>query len=703
MSPSLNRLSTEKSPYLRQHAHNPVNWYPWGPEAFERARRENKPVLVSIGYSTCHWCHVMERESFENEAVAALMNEHLVCIKVDREERPDVDRLYMTAVQTITGQGGWPLNVFLAPTGEPFVGGTYFPPEDRGGRIGWMTLLERISRAWRDPAERERLTDSGARLLSVLGDHLREELPSTGDLPVEECLRSGFVHLREGFDLVNGGFGVAPKFPLPVNLRFLLRYSAWARSRPEGEAEAESALEMVRKTLSAMSSGGLWDALGGGFHRYSTDERWFLPHFEKMLYDNAQLAAVALDATQATGDASFAEIARGTLDYLRRDMTTGEGGFCSAEDADSAEEGAVEKREGAFYVWASAEIDDALGGDADFFRSCYGVASAGNVAMDPHGDFSGRNVLSLVRPPLGPGEAARLDAARRRLLALRGRRPRPQRDDKVLAAWNGLALTAFARGAWVLDDPAYLESARRAADFLFHHLWDASERRLYRRWCDGERAVPGQADDHAFLIQGLVDLFEASGEVRWLDWARELAEIFQKSFLDDGGRVYMTASAEDLPLRLPDEWDNVEPSSAAVAAGALARLARLTDREDFRTSAGKIRRVLTATAAREPRGHAYGLSVLAEDLLPTREVVVAGDPADPAVRALLDVLRRRFLPSTIILRRPVAGESAPLPILAPLRVASDRAAATVCDNQTCRPPAYSPEDLVERLASSQIT
>src|SRR5277367_3570775 len=456
-----NHLISEKSPYLQQHAHNPVDWYPWGPPAFERARQEDKPIFLSVGYSTCHWCHVMERESFENDDVAAILNRWFVPVKVDREERPDVDRIYMTFVQASTGGGGWPMSVFLTPELKPFFGGTYFPPDNRYGRPGFGAILQRIAEAWRN--ERGRIVQSSGDVIAQLTQYAGASGPSIG-IPDKTVLDSAFQHFRRMFDSAHGGFGGAPKFPRPVVFNFLLRY--YARS-PEQETSQE-ALEMTLQTLRAMANGGMHDQLGGGFHRYSVDERWFVPHFEKMLYDQAQLAISYLEAFQITHDPFYAKIARSTPDYVLRDMTHPEGGFYSAEDADSVIDPAnpKEKGEGAFYIWSAEELKHALS-DHQYkrFASIYGVEPNGNVPDDPHGEFTGKNILYL-REPLNDATEDELQPAKTALLAIRSNRVRPHLDDKILTAWNGLMISAFAKGAQILDDPRYLAAAQRAAHFI---------------------------------------------------------------------------------------------------------------------------------------------------------------------------------------------------------------------------------------------
>lgn len=694
-----NRLADQSSPYLLQHANNPVDWYPWGADAFERARREDKPLLISIGYSTCHWCHVMERESFEDPAIAAVMNAHVVAVKVDREERPEVDRIYMTAIQALTGQGGWPLNVFVTPEGKPFIGGTYFPPTTRQGRRGWPEVVESIGRAWRDPVARERMVAQGEGLTEAA----RALLTGGQSVETAESSTPCFQSFKANYDSDAGGFSSAPKFPLPVNQFFLFRYAA----HDAGES-GRQAREMALHTLRRMAQGGIFDAVGGGFHRYSTDDRWFLPHFEKMLYDNAQLAANYLDAFQLTGEATFARTAEKTLNYLERDLGHDAGGFYSAEDADSLPGAtAREKREGAFYVWERAEIESLLGNDAGLFCDRYGVTPEGNVHADPQGEFVGQNVLfeaatldALAHQRGFPVDEVgrRLDAALGILLAARSRRPRPSRDDKILTAWNGLALSAFARASQVLGNARFLESAQRTAAFLKRNLWDAGV--LYRRWRQGRRDIPALADDHAFLAQGLVDLYEADGGIESLLWSEELMDLTLRHFQDpDSGALFSTPANHDplLLFRAKEEGDNVEPSAASVAALTLYRLSRILDRDDFRQAADRLvtAHLSTGVARAYPAMQAARLFGQCSP----QDLVIAGDPADPRTRELLQTARTPFRPHLTLLlldgardffvkRRPDLKGMTPL---------AGQPAAYLCQNKTCQAPVTSPNQLADLL------
>jgi uncharacterized protein len=522
-----NRLANEKSPYLLQHAHNPVDWYAWGPEAFEKARTANKPIFLSVGYSTCHWCHVMERESFENEELAKILNRDFVSIKVDREERPDVDRIYMMFVQATTGSGGWPMSVWLTPDLKPFYGGTYFPPDNRWGRPGFRSVLEQLAEAWR--TDRDKIVQSGSDIIEELEKHLE---PGPASRPDEMMLESAYLQFRRAFDTRYGGFGSAPKFPRGVAYNFLFRYTDRTKN--------EEAADMVLFTLREMAKGGMNDQLGGGFHRYSVDARWFVPHFEKMLYDQAQLAISYLEGYQISGDEKLANVARDILDYVLREMTDSRGGFYSAEDADSVIDPSKgdEKGEGAFYIWTRTEIDEILGEPAgEWFSYIYGVEKDGNVIEDPHGEFTGRNILYQRRTIeeaarfFHTGEtdiSAALNDARGKLLAARAKRVRPHLDDKVLTAWNGLMISAFAKAGFILQTDSYLDAAKKAADFILSDM--VRDGILLRRWRNGDAAIPGFLDDYAFFVQGLLDLYEATFMAGYLEEARRLTAKMRELF-----------------------------------------------------------------------------------------------------------------------------------------------------------------------------
>ena len=672
---SSNRLAHEKSPYLLQHAHNPVDWYPWGQAALDKARQEDKPIFLSVGYSTCHWCHVMERESFENEDVAKVLNEHFVPVKVDREERPDLDRVYMLFVQASTGSGGWPMSVWLTPEGKPFFGGTYFPPDTRYGRPGFRAILERLARAWRE--DRAKIEESGAHVLEQLLQYSQHGSGERGQVG-QNALDSAFYAFRRSFDARLGGFGAAPKFPRPSVLNFLLRYGAATGN--------EEARDMVLVTLRAMAKGGMHDQLGGGFHRYSVDENWFVPHFEKMLYDQAQLAISYLEAYQITGESQYSDVARDILDYVLRDLGHQWGGFYSAEDADSAADPSKprEKSEGAFYIWSYQEIVDVLGeADAAVFGRRFGVEPNGNVQEDPHGEFKGRNILYEAQ------DVPTNEQAIARLLEVRSRRPRPHLDDKILTAWNGMMISAFAKGAQILGDRRYANAASAARTFLFGTLWREGEDVLLRRYRDGDAAIEAFLDDYAALINALVDLYETAFDPADLTWATQLAERAVALFQDTEGGGFFSSPANqgDLVLRLKDDYDGAEPSGNSVMVLALLRLARITGKSDFRAAAD---RALEAFSGRMLAGGAGLPQMLVAQMFAMgkpMEIVLAG-PRDRQAEMLAEI-RKRFLPNAVVMQASEAPEAMP--------AIDDRATAYVCENYACKLPVTEAVALAELL------
>jgi len=720
-----NRLASEKSPYLLQHADNPVNWYPWGKEAFDEARTQNKPIFLSIGYSTCHWCHVMEEESFTNPAIAAQLNDSFVSIKVDREERPDIDHVYMMAVQAMTGQGGWPLTVFLTPDLKPFYGGTYFPPEDRWGRPGFSTVLKSIRGEWE--ANRQRIVTSSDQLAKALQTELGSRAQDVRPLD-ELTLKTAYHQLGARFDSTHGGFGSAPKFPQGHVLSFLLRY--WRRTG------AEDALGMVRITLDGMAKGGVYDHLGGGFHRYSTDEEWFVPHFEKMLYDQAILARAYLEAYQATGEERYARVAREIFEYILRDMTGPEGAFYSAEDADSLPPdaaGETRKREGAFYLWYASELEHILGKEtADVFNFHFGVRNEGNVANDPQGEFGGKNILFQAQTRdetakhfgRNSGEIGRLlDQAKVELRELRAKRPRPHLDDKVLTDWNGLMISSLAFGSRVLDEPRYGEAAQRAADFILAKMKredgrlmhryradrtvpseQAPDRRLTKRYRDQDVSIPGFLEDYAFFANGLMDVYEATFDIRYLEEARFLLKEMHRLFWDDAsGGFYLTGSdAESLILRAKDLQDGAIPSGNSVAALAMIRLGRLTLDRDLESWTASTLDAFSARIAEYPSAYAQMLNAIDFAVGPSTEVVISGDPAAPETQAMVREAFRAFIPNKVVALCPIDPNErkrmeALSPFVAKQVPMGGKPTAYVCQNYMCKLPTADLEQMKRLL------
>jgi len=721
-----NRLIHEKSPYLIQHAHQPVDWYPWGKEAFDRAHMEDKPVLVSIGYSTCHWCHVMAEESFDNPQLADLMNKHFVCIKVDREERPDIDALYITAVSSLTGSAGWPLNVFLTPEGKPFFGGTYFPPQSRRYMPGWPDVLNQVYKAWNDPEQRQKIEASADSITRNLKQHLSDppSQPSQTSISLE-TIRSAQEAFAEDFDSTNGGFSNAPKFPMPPILQFLLTFYRFSEETGQDAQLKQKSLYMVSSSLDAMAFGGIYDHLGGGFHRYATDAKWHVPHFEKMLYDNAQLISVYTRAYQMTRSSLYAGIAKESIDYVLRDMTHPDGGFYSAEDADSvppdANEANPAKREGAFYAWPYQEIrtilEEEMGQQAaDLFCYLFDVRESGNVAQDPFGEFKGQNVLHQIHSikeaadhfSMAEADARHLlEKAKRRLFQARSSRPRPHLDDKILTAWNGLMISALAQGATVLDEPAYMAAAEKSVNFIHANMYDPDANRLYRRWREGEAKIDGLADDYAFLINGLIDLYEASFQPWLLEWATRLMHRFLSDFIDtSAGLVYMTPQSFDphIAFQVKDAIDNVTPSAASGAALGLVRLSRITGDPVFDTAFESIFRYAGGQMARFPKMAPYMLMAAMVSMARHVHMVITGSKNSPDMNRLIEAGRRAggIGHSMVVVgdNSDREGLSRILPNSAEISLPEAGAAVQVCFNQTCRAPVYSPEKLVEQLETA---
>lgn len=717
-----NHLIGEKSPYLLKHAYNPVNWHPWGEEAIEKARVEDKPILLSIGYSTCHWCNVMEKESFSNPEVAEVMNRHLICIKLDREERPDIDKIYITAVTALTGSAGWPLNVFLTTDLLPFFGGTYFPPKPRMGISGWVDLVTEIGKAWKNPERKKQILTSSEEIASSLRQFLARS-GKEGDME-ESLIHDGFEAVNASFDFRYGGFSKAPKFPVPVMHTFLLRYYAHTRSDIRSRGKGKTALDISLFTLRKMAEGGIFDHLGGGFHRYSTDDRWHLPHFEKMLYDNSQLARVYIEAFQLSKDRFFANVAEETLRYILRELTHREGGFYSAEDADSlppelsgqySPDDMAHIKEGAFYVWTRSEIVDLLGDtDGEIFCSRYGVKEEGNIRYDPMGEFSGKNVLatsldgSQLSAELNISEselAGLIRRGKKKLLQHRSKRPRPHLDDKIITSWNGLTISAFSVAYQVLGNEDYLKAAEKAAEFIKMNLYDEQSGQLFRRFRDNERGVKGIADDYAFLTQGLIDLYEASLNREYFHWASRLnEETISRFFDDDAGGIYMTEEGHDpnLIIRVRDEFDSVEPASGSVAVMNLIRLSRYTEDRRLLEKAEKNLRYASSVVRKNPGSVPYLLSsVISLYALPLHAVIV-GSTKERETQQLFMPVHAFFSPAkTVIVKEndgDQRGEMA-LPFTEEMVRVEGKPTAYLCTNYTCRPPTTDPKEVAMLLES----
>jgi uncharacterized protein YyaL (SSP411 family) len=687
-----NRLAREKSPYLLQHAHNPVDWFAWNDEAFAKARAENRPIFLSIGYSTCHWCHVMERESFEQERIGAFLNEHFVSIKVDREERPDVDKIYMTFVQSTTGSGGWPMSVFLTPELKPFFGGTYFPPDARHGRPSFLQLLEQIAGLWR-----ERKTEVAASADEL---HARLELVTTHEVKADfplmpELLKRAAQLFKESHDAINGGFGGAPKFPQPSIPSLLLRVA-----KRFGDAEA---LKMVLHTCDLMNAGGIHDQLGGGFARYAVDAEWLVPHFEKMLYDNAQLAQLYLDAFLVSGDMRHADAVRDILDYVLRDMTHPGGGFFSAEDADS------EGHEGKFYCWTKEELSRLLTVEEyNVAAKYFGITAEGNFIDHSHPTpLAGQNVLSVVNPDVPAADRTLLASAKIKMSATRAKRVRPHLDDKILASWNGLMLGAFARAAAVLSEEKYRAAAERNLEFIRAKLWEppvqsaggqppsAIPGTLFHRWRDGERDQVQLLEGYAFLLAGVIQLYEATLEPGHLDFASDLAVAMIVKFYDhaNGGFWQSPAGTSDLILRVKDDYDGAEPSGNSVATLALLKLAAITGRDEFRPPAEATLRLFAHRLQTQPAALAFLLHALDFWLDEPRRVVVVGNTKSTDFQELLRAAHSVYQPNKIVL-----GNTGAVEPFAKTLAAKSEATAYVCTGNSCQAPTGDPATLRQQLA-----
>ncbi len=697
-----NRLANEKSPYLLQHAYNPVDWYPWGDEAFAKAKAGQLPIFLSVGYATCHWCHVMERESFEDPEIAHLLNTLFVPIKVDREERPDVDRLYMAALHALGHNGGWPMSMFLTPDLTPFYGGTYFPPENRHGRAGFPRVLRKIADLWN--TERSAITASATSVVT----YLQEVAAANGEAGVDPRAAAArcFEEFAGMFDHAEGGFGGAPKFPRPSVFHFLTRY--YHRT---GDAEA---LAMTAETLEAMAAGGVYDHVGGGFHRYAVDAAWRVPHFEKMLYDQAQLVLAYLDWHQLRGPARAARIVHETIGYVLRDLTGPDGEFYSAEDADSAQPDAPsEHGEGAFYLWSMDEIRRVLGEDARSFAARYGIEDDGNVPFDPGNEFTGMNILyrpaadADVRAPLAvedTGGEDRGQLALRRLLAVRAARPRPLLDDKVLVAWNGMMITACARAGAVLNEPSYIAAAQRAASFILGHLFDAGTGTLLRRWRDGEARYAAHLDDHLWLVAGLLELHATTGDPVWLERGVAVGKVALHKFTDAQGGGFFDTDGSDgsVLVRMKERHDGAEPSGNAVAAWVMARLAAVTGGGEWRTATERLATTFQPWLEKQPSVMPLMTATLQGLEGKTSQLVIVGPADHEVVRAMVHAYWSRFLPDTVLIRvadasRDILARCAPFAAQLPL--IDGKPAAYLCEEYTCRLPVTTAEELDRLLAA----
>ncbi len=671
-----NRLAQETSPYLLQHADNPVDWFPWGQEALRKATTEDKPIFLSIGYSACHWCHVMAHESFEDEQVAAILNQHFVSVKVDREERPDLDRIYMSAVQALTGRGGWPMSVFLTPDGHPFYGGTYFPPTPRHGMPSFTDVLLSVADAWQN--RREESLAGGRRLAAAIERQSVTHENGTQESVTRETLKAAVQNLWRRFDHSHGGWGDAPKFPQPMVLEFLLRYHhTTADAQIENVSQAQ---QMVFQTLDSMARGGMYDQLGGGFHRYSVDDHWLAPHFEKMLYDNAQLARVYLHAWQASGDPFYRAIAEEILDYVAREMTGPAGGFYSTQDADS------EGEEGKFFLWTAAEIQATLGGRAEPFLTAYGVSDKG--------DFEGKNILGFA------GRLKERDAladARRQLFEVREQRIHPGRDEKVLTSWNGLMLAAFAEAARALKRDDYRQVAEHNAEFVLSELRTA-DGRLRHTWRDGRSRINGYLEDYSHLIEGLLELYQTTFCPRWYQAARELADGMIEHFSAPGGGFFDTSDDHERLITRPRELqDNAVPSGNAMAATVLLRLAGLAVVPRYAELARHNLGQMQSLLAQYPLGFGQWLIALEYALAHPREIAIVGDPGAADTGALLEVCAAGYRPHQAVAVGAPDTEAAALPLLQNRSQINDRATAYVCVDFTCRPPVTDPAALRQLL------
>ncbi|HHV30760.1 thioredoxin domain-containing protein [Acetivibrio mesophilus] len=671
-----NRLIHEKSPYLLQHAHNPVNWYPWCDEAFEKAKSEDKPIFLSIGYSTCHWCHVMERESFEDEEVADILNKNFICIKVDREERPDIDNIYMTACQALTGHGGWPLTIIMAPDKRPFFAGTYFPKKDRMGMRGLVSILNSVHDTWVN--EKDALDRFSTQIVNAISESIDDGSYNSIDEISEDIFEDAFSQFKYDFDNIHGGFGSAPKFPTPHNLYFLLRY--WHKTKDE------YALNMVEKTLNSMYSGGIYDHIGFGFSRYSTDKKWLVPHFEKMLYDNALLAIAYLETYQATRDEKYADIAKQIFTYVLRDMTSPEGGFYSAEDADS------EGEEGKFYVWSPDEIKEILG-DSDGEKYCkyYNITEEGN--------FEGLNILNLINSTISDEDMEFAESCRQKLFEYREKRVHPHKDDKILTSWNGLMIAAMAIGGRVLGIEKYSLAAEKAAEFIFSRLV-RSDGRLLARYRDGEAAFLAYVDDYAFLVWGLIELYETTYRPQYLKKALKLNNDLIKYFWDNekGGLFIYGSDNEQLITRPKEIYDGATPSGNSVAVLNFLRLARLTGQQELEEKAHQMFSLFGSKVGSMPRGYAFFLTAMLFSQSKTKEVVLVGD-SHKDTQNMLNIISEDFRPFTtsILYSEEHKDIKELVPFIDNYTAVEGKTTAYICENFTCQSPIIDSNQFREKL------
>ena len=684
---SANRLIKEKSPYLLQHAYNPVDWYAWGPEAFAAAKKSDKPIFLSIGYSTCHWCHVMEHESFEDKEVAQLMNEAFISIKVDREERPDIDSLYMTVAQLLTGRGGWPLTIIMTPEKKPFFAATYIPKYSRQGAMGMMDLIPAVKETWE--TKRAEIDSATVEILAALTSAHETDL--SGDARGEKELDLAYEQLESSYEPEFGGFGSAPKFPTPHNLSFLLRY--WKRTGND------KALEMVEKTLKQMRRGGIYDHVGFGFHRYSTDREWLVPHFEKMLYDQAMISFVYLEAFQITGKREYAQTAEEIFEYVLRDMNSPEGGFYSAEDADS------EGEEGKFYLWKKEEIEKILGSEATAVIDLFNVSTEGNFHEEATGIRHGTNILHLkesLSERADPKLRELWDISRKRLFEVREKRIHPLKDDKVLTDWNGLMIASLARAAQVLGHVEYREAARRAADFILSEM-KSNDHRLLHRYREGEAAIKGKLNDYTFFIAGLIELYQATFEQTYLAAAVQIAESMIEYFWDDeDGGFYLTPDdGEKLLSRPKDTYDGAIPSGNSVAMEVLVKLSRLTGRTELEERAVALSRSFSKTLVKYPSVHTYMMGAVDFLVGPSFEIVLVGDPEAEDTQRLYRELMSRYLPNKVVLFKPADDRRHPISDLAPytesMTSLDGKATVYVCTNFACELPTTDVKKMVSLL------